>query len=290
MPPLTPPEDDHRRGLADRPGRVLVLIFGAVITIALLAAGTFNVVSAIAHDEAITAVSFPGSVRHVRFAVGNGDVTVVGRSGSEREGISGTRTVSRGLTSPTFDERVEGDTLTIDSSCAAHVGWCSVSYSISVPVDVTVTVESGSGDVTVQGVTADTAITSSSGDVRADSVGALVARATSGDLTVAGATGRVELTTRSGDISASGLSGGTATVESSSGDVDLQFSTDPMSVEARSSSGDVSLIVPADGAAYRVAIQTSSGHESVAVKQDPSSEHRLSATTSSGDIRIFATR
>jgi DUF4097 and DUF4098 domain-containing protein YvlB len=74
--------------------------------------------------------------------------------------------------------------------------------------------------------------------------------------------------------------------ESSSGSVDLTFSTAPSSVDAKSSSGDVTVLLPSGDETYKVDTDTSSGDESARVKTDPSSVRTIKAETSSGDITV----
>ena len=263
-----------------------MLLAGGLVTLVLLAFGTFNLVTIVAHDESTSTVAFPSSIRHLHLALGGGDVTLIGSASAERDGITGNRTITRGLTSPTYGERVDGDTLTIESSCAAVFNWCTIAYSLTVPPDVAITTDAGSGDVTIRGVVGDVSIDGGSGDVQADDVATFAAHTGSGDITVTGASGPVVLTAGSGEIYAGDLRGPTADVETRSGSILLAFTADPMRVEARASSGDVTVILPNDDAAYRIATATSSGTERVAAKQDPAGERRVSVTTSSGDLVV----
>ena len=74
------------------------------------------------------------------------------------------------------------------------------------------------------------------------------------------------------------------TVESSSGDVTLSGLT--AGVNVKTSSGDVSIGVPAGDEAYKVDTKTSSGDESSDVKSDPAATREITARTSSGDVSI----
>ena len=65
----------------------------------------------------------------------------------------------------------------------------------------------------------------------------------------------------------------------------MKFATVPDSVEVESGSGDATLHVP-DGA-YDVKTEVGSGDATVSVKKDPSSPHKVSLTTGSGDASVL---
>lgn len=79
---------------------------------------------------------------------------------------------------------------------------------------------------------------------------------------------------------------GTAvTVETGSGDIDVDLAAVSAPVDLRAGSGDVSVTVPRDGA-YAVRTGTGSGDEDVEVTSDASASARLDVETGSGDIEI----
>lgn len=68
--------------------------------------------------------------------------------------------------------------------------------------------------------------------------------------------------------------------------MDLEFRTAPTKVDARSSSGDVTVLLPNGTETYRVDADTKSGDEVSRVKVDPASTRIITLETSSGDATV----
>lgn len=172
----------------------------------------------------------------------------------------------RGDARPTSGQRVSGDgVLTFSDGCT---GSCYIDYRLEVPATATVRLDNSSGRISVAGV-AGAELVSDSGAVRAERIA-----------------GPLKIRTSSGDITAAGLTGPSADIRSGSGDARVDFAAQPASLAARTTSGDVTLKVPS--APYQVDVSTSSGDRDVSVPTSPSAASRLSAKTTSGDIRISA--
>jgi DUF4097 and DUF4098 domain-containing protein YvlB len=105
-----------------------------------------------------------------------------------------------------------------------------------------------------------------------------------GDVQARGFGGDQELASSAGSVSALQASARRVSVRSSAGNVIAELLSAPDDVTAHTSSGDVVVTVPAGR--YAVTAHTTSGHSEVGVQQDPTSAHRIDATTSSGDITI----
>ncbi|MEV7442393.1 DUF4097 family beta strand repeat-containing protein [Streptomyces sp. NPDC091204] len=192
-----------------------------------------------------------------------GSIEVTAGTGT---GVTVHRTVHyRGDTAPTPGQRVSAGVLTFSGGCS---GSCYVDYRLEVPASAKVKLESSSGRITVAGVAA-AEVEADSGDVRAERIA-----------------GPLKIRTSSGDITAAGLSGPSADVHSDSGDARMDFTAAPTSVLAETSSGDVTLKVPQ--ASYRFAVSTTSGARDIGLAEDPAATSRLSAKTTSGDVRISA--
>jgi|1186.fasta_scaffold00772_4 hypothetical protein len=146
---------------------------------------------------------------------------------------------------------------------------CKTSYVLTVPKDLGLTVDSSSGDITVSGIPGGATLKTSSGNIEVHDVG-----------------GPLSLSSSSGDIEADGLTATSVTAHSSSGGADLDFAVAPQNVEAKSSSGDVSIRIPSGDESYKVETDTSSGDESANVKNDPNATRTIQAKTSSGDVAI----
>ncbi|MFD9356824.1 DUF4097 domain-containing protein [Streptomyces sp. NPDC060031] len=181
-------------------------------------------------------------------------------------GVTVRRTVHyRGDTAPAPGQRVSGGVLTFTNGCS---GSCYIDYRLEVPASAAVRLDNSSGRITVTGV--------ASADLSSDS----------GPVTAERITGPLKVRTSSGRITAAGLSGPSAQVHSDSGDARLDFTAAPKSVTAETGSGDVTLKVPA--APYEIAVSTTSGDREVALPSTPAAASRLSAKTTSGDLRISA--
>ncbi|MFJ6779481.1 DUF4097 family beta strand repeat-containing protein [Streptomyces yangpuensis] len=203
--------------------------------------------------EAVTAVEVTGTR--------SGSIEVTPGTGP---GVTVRRTVHyRGDTAPTPGQQVSGGVLTFTDGCSGN---CSIDYRLEVPATAKVTLESDSGDITVTGVAA-AEVEADSGDVRAE-----------------GIAGPLRIRTSSGGITATGLAGPSASVHSASGDARLDFAKAPASVLAETTSGDVTLRVPASP--YRLAVSTTSGARDVTLPDDASAPSHLTARTTSGDVRI----
>ncbi|MFC9299101.1 DUF4097 domain-containing protein [Streptomyces sp. NPDC057011] len=205
--------------------------------------------------EAVSAVEVTGARA--------GSIEVVAGAGP---GVGIRRTVHyRGDAVPTPGQRVTGGVLSFDNGCS---GSCYIDYRLEVPASATVRLESSSGRITVTGV--------AGADVQADS-GAVTAERIAGPLKVR---------TSSGPITAGGLAGPSAHLRSDSGDTRVEFSRAPASVDAETSSGNVTLKVPSS--AYRIEVSTTSGDREVTLPTDPAAPSHLSARTTSGDVRLSA--
>ncbi|MFE5805425.1 DUF4097 family beta strand repeat-containing protein [Streptomyces sp. NPDC056491] len=205
--------------------------------------------------EAVTAVRVAGArAGSIEVTPGTGPGVTIRRTVHYREGAA-----------PTPGQKVTDGVLTFTDGCSTS---CYVDYRLEVPATATVELESTSGDISVAGVAA-AVVTADSGTVRAERIG-----------------GPLKVRTSSGDITATGLSAPSADVHSDSGDAQLEFTGAPSSVLAETTSGNVTLTVPP--APYRVAVSTSSGDRDVTVPDDASAPSRLSAKTTSGDVRISA--
>jgi hypothetical protein len=264
MPPL--PARGGGGPQADRPGRVLLLFVGALLTLALIAGTTFVLVSFLAHEESTANVSFPGPIRHLVLDLGHGAVTV---RGGDRTGVSGTRVVSRGLNTPALDERVDGDTLTLHVSCPNVTPWCGVTYVLDVPRDVDV-----SGSISDDSFAA----TDLSGDISV--------QATAGEISLDRVSGTLDLGTHAGRVSATDVTSQQVTASTTAGVVSLSFAAPPRSVTTAARAGGIEIQVPNDGTPYRV--DTGSSHHSVdvSVTIDRNAEHTITAIADPGSVQV----
>ncbi|TMS00104.1 DUF4097 family beta strand repeat-containing protein [Nonomuraea basaltis] len=156
----------------------------------------------------------------------------------------------RGDDKPKAEHKVEGEALFVTYDCASTLGSCSVDYKIEIPKGLPVDLESGSGNITLRGLTGD-----------------------------------IEVRVGSGDVDASELAGKKVVAEAGSGNVELKYTAAPDSAQVKVGSGDAVLNVP-DGA-YDVKTDVGSGDETVSVKADGSSPRKISLTSGSGDVSVL---
>jgi hypothetical protein len=267
LPPVAPPRSTTAPGPGGpAAGRVLVLLIGAVLTVAFLATGAFAVAGHLGHEERTDAVAAPAGLRRIVIDVPSGSITVRGTAAGD---VRGTRHVSRDLVAPNLSEQVEGDTLRYRATCPLFiVHSCGVSYDLEVPRDVSLVLNTHAGTVRVAGIDGDVDANSTAGPVEADDMG-----------------GTLELTSGAGHVRGTGLRSDRVTSGSGAGGVDLVFDRAPTSVSARSGAGAVAVTVPDDGRAYRVDAH-GAGAETVDVPQDRTSANTIAVSSSAGPVTV----
>ncbi|KAA2248438.1 DUF4097 domain-containing protein [Solihabitans fulvus] len=229
-------------------------------------------------------------------------------SGSVRlrtqDGATGTtvhREVHYATNKPGVTQQVDGGDTLVLRGCGENN--CSVDYDVVAPTGVKITggvgsgsieltkvaeadVRTSSGSVTARGVAGSVRVEVGSGSVTLSDVGgAATVKSSSGSVALDGVRGALAVQAGSGRIRGANLGGDQADVKTSSGEIDLGFTT-MASVTAQTGSGDVTLTVPKGN--YRVAVDTNSGNRSVDVVQDPAATHALTLHTSSGDVAVKA--
>ncbi len=153
----------------------------------------------------------------------------------------------------------------------------SISYDVTVPAQTKLKSESGSGDVTVDGVAGPLEANSGSGSLKVSHIGSEVhARTGSGDVQVADVHGSARLSSGSGSINATGIGGGLI-ASSGSGDISLA-QTAAGDVEIQTGSGSVN-VKGANGA-----VKAQSGSGGISVEGTPAGDWRLH--TGSGDVEV----
>ncbi|MFK4087694.1 DUF4097 family beta strand repeat-containing protein [Kribbella sp. NPDC020789] len=156
-----------------------------------------------------------------------------------------------------------------DTNCGFLSLNCKTTYVLTVPRDVKLTVKNSSGSIKVSGMTGETELKTNSGDITVDGLG-----------------GTLRMESSSGDLDGAGLTATTVTTKSSSGSTELGFNSAPESVDAKASSGDVSIVVPSGTETYKVDSHTSSGDNEPNVRVDPAATRSITVKTSSGDVSI----
>ncbi len=200
----------------------------------------------------------------VVLTVESGDVSVI------RGDVDGVQ-VSYGATgigdAPWVDAEVSGDTVYLDGHCGEGLS-CGVDVAIVVPAGVGVAVETGSGDVSLSGLTAGGVVHTGSGDIAVSCV-----------------EGDWSLDTGSGDIAGLCLRAPALDAHTGSGDVSLVWSEPVFYAGVETGTGDVVLAVPRG--AYDVDLDTGSGDVALAgIELTPGGDRVLEVSTGSGDIAV----
>jgi DUF4097 and DUF4098 domain-containing protein YvlB len=151
---------------------------------------------------------------------------------------------------PVITEQWQGDVLRIHVRCANGTPECSVNYRLTVPSDTAISVLTGAGDLVVRDLTSD-----------------------------------LKLDTKAGKVTASGVRSPTADTRTSAGDVDLTFAAAPGSIVANSSAGNVTVTVPQSDV-YQVDARSGAGSTDVNLRQEASSDRKIVAHTSAGNVKV----
>ncbi len=254
-----PPPPRRNRGV-----RTLWLVFGAVLFVGALTWGAYEVVSILSHEERTEINTYP-SAGLATVDVGNdgGSVRVVATDGDE---VVVRAEISEGLRATGERQEVVGDVLELRASCPNFGSeWCGVSYELQVPRDLALVVRADSGSVDVTGMTGVV-------DVDADN----------GSIELTGLRGTIRASTDNGRVEGFDLRSQSVTVDSDNGSVTLEFAEAPTTVMATTDNGSVEVVVPDDGEAYRVDVQSDNGSETDDVLEDPASPRSITIRTDNG--------
>jgi DUF4097 and DUF4098 domain-containing protein YvlB len=241
--------------------------YGIAISVALILGGVYWALTGLTEDTKVSQHSYPVDGQALTIEARSADVEV--RTGDGEE-IKIERQFERNVFGSDPKEKYEDGTLKLrDTGCGFLSFGCHTNYIVTVPKDVKVALESSSGDLKVSGVPAGADLKSSSGDIEVHNVG-----------------GALTMESSSGDLEAQALTATTVSTHSSSGSVDLDFANQPNSVDAESSSGDVTIRIPPGTDPYKVDTETSSGDKVNSIQSAPSATRTIKAHTSSGDVTI----
>lgn len=185
--------------------------------------------------------------------------------------VSMTRSYTWSLGKPSISNQLDGDLLSISSSCPFSVGiGCSGHVRLVVPKDLEVRVHNSDGSLTLRNLDGPVDVSTSDGSINASNL-----------------TGQVKLRSSDGSIVVTELRSDDVDAATSDGSVRLSFAVDPSTVTSHSSDGSIEVVVPPDGTAYNVTATTSDGSRDVSVPTDPSSARRMQLSTSDGSIRVL---
>ncbi|MFC0626623.1 DUF4097 family beta strand repeat-containing protein [Kribbella deserti] len=241
--------------------------FGVAVSVALILGGGWWAVSQLTESEQTKQLEFPVSGTSLRIESSDNDLEI--RSGDVSQ-ITVSRKAERNLFSDDPEESYKDGVLELkDTGCGfLSIGGCDTEYVIVIPKNLALKVDNSSGEILAVGL-------SNGADLKTSS----------GQIELHGVSGEVKAQTSSGSIEGQALGEGQYRAKVSSGDVELEFAAAPSSVDAESSSGDVTIEVPGADV-YAVEAETSSGETDNLLKQDPAATRKIRAKSSSGDVKL----
>jgi Toastrack DUF4097 len=266
-------------------GRWVALAIGLPIVLALIGwAGLTGVALAGQASYPVRlAVQVHGST--VSLSAGSADVRVTQVAGSQLR-LTGTAHYSLIRSTVTWHTTPSG--VTVSPRCHFVTGVCSFDLHAVVPEGKRALISTGSGNVTLAGLSGPVSAGTGSGDIHAENILDAVSMQTgSGDVsgaTVSGA--KVTLKTGSGDISIAGLAGAKVIASAGSGNITLTFTEVPARVHVDNGSGNVTLVLPPGSTQYQVNANTDSGNREVHVPTSSVSQHVITVSDGSGNISI----
>ncbi|WP_436760667.1 DUF4097 family beta strand repeat-containing protein [Streptosporangium sp. V21-05] len=221
-----------------------MLVAGAVVGSVFLLSGCDLGLDFRERQQEVVSYDVTDKLTALDVAAGSGDLVV---TESDRPAVHVTETIHWRGDRPTPSHSVDGGTLTLRDECRGN---CSVDYKVEIPRGLKTKLDTGSGTITMRGLT-----------------------------------GEVNAVSGSGEIEAGGLTAKRFTAETGSGDIEARFSAAPEGVEIETGSGDVVAYLPRGG--YDVTAETGSGDETVEVTKDPASSRKVTLRTGSGDAQVL---
>lgn len=249
-------------------GARIAVVFGVLFALACVGWGVVVVLDLLTHQHATTTRSLPTAPARVVVHV-DGSVRVDAAAAGTPSSLQVRRRWA--LARLRYSETMQGDTLTIDSSCFG-IGPlpCSTDLRIAVPASTVLDVHAKGGAVRVTGMRAPAVLSSSAGSVTASDIAAPTLR----------------MSSSAGSVRGSDLVVPVVDARSSAGSVGLDLATAPSGVVADSSAGSVTVRVPPGSGPYRVDARTSAGRRKVDLPSDPGSPRSIRAHSSAGSVTV----
>lgn len=268
-----------------RPRMTPVRRIAVVVAVLLVAQATLGLLSVMSRSTTVTHKSFDVESSVLTVDIESTDIEV--RAG-DVDTVELTRTVDAGIVSPVTTETSDeaGIHLRADCSTSWLVGMCDVDYLLVVPKDMRINIEAGSGDIKVDGISADVTVSVGSGSIElTDLSGTVDAEASSGDIDLARISGDLTAVTSSGSINADRIGSDQVDASASSGDVSVTFEDSPSTVDVQTGSGDITIEVPNDGTSYKVDAPANEDNV-IDVPINSNASRVISASVGSGEITI----
>lgn len=247
-----------------RENRTAGNVWRVLIGVFLVVLGAFALLTAVGiGDQEESTTTFSG-VTSIVLDLDNASVDIEGGDGE----VVVAKDVSLGLLGGSATEEQDGDTLRVVLDCQPVLGFgCRGSYRLTVPADVEVNGGTSNGAIGLENLAGPVDVASSNGRIEME-----------------GLTADVKVTTSNGAIEGIGLSTPQLSASSSNGRITLSFDVAPDSVSARTSNGEVEVVLPSDAPPYAVDASTSNGSVDTSIRTDPSAPLTLDVDTSNGDV------
>lgn len=230
--------------------RTLLTVVGTILTVAVIA-GVVLGASILKRGTTVSTSDIElGDSTQIVIDAGSSDLRIVqGNSDVVRV----TAHITSGLRKTDFQIGRRGDEIKIVSGCQTWLNpGCGVQTTLAIPEGFPVEIHTTSGDVVVRSVEE----------------------------------GVLKIVSGSGDIDGSGLTLDELQAQTSSGDIQATFATQPFGFKATTASGDISALMPAGKRTYVVTTESTSGDVSSQLDSDPGGRGLVRATTGSGDIDL----
>jgi len=265
------------------PARVLTLVIGVPLVLALIGWLGFSTVALVAQTSYPVSYVIPVTGGRLVAGVGGGNVTL--RQGPGQTAHL-TGTVQYDLIRPGVSESTDPNGTNLDVRCRIPVGSCGLNATLEVPAQTAVTLSSGGGDMNVSGID-DVNLSSGGGDVAISGPGGLTSVDTfGGNLTASDLAGILTFSTSGGDITGNDLAAPTAYISSSGGNITLVFAKTPAKLEITSGGGDITVLVPHGTTTYHITGSADGGNDSESVPTSSLSRNTINVESGGGDITI----
>ncbi|MEV0617118.1 DUF4097 family beta strand repeat-containing protein [Nonomuraea sp. NPDC050404] len=229
---------------------------------ALLVAATGGCGVDLEAEEVHATHSFPFTGTDLKISASLGGVRVL-------PGTGGAVQVERWVRGKAAEEpawSLRDGALRLSANCNMVFGDCGARYHVKVPPGVRLSVDAADG-IILNGLTQD--VDASSRE----------------RIQVTGASGRLRLRSE-GAIDGEGLKSAHVRGRTSDGAIDLAFTDPPDNLDLQSRDGRVTARVPSG--AYAVTVRSTDGNERSEVRNDRKSTRKITARSTTGDVRILA--
>ena len=233
------------------PVKVALRLVGAALVLVLVIGGGYSVATSFAHTEKQESFSVAAQgIDTIVLDVGVGDLRVRTAPGVTQIEVDVERRGSWRL--PHFDSARDGGTLRLTGGCSGpRMGNCATDVVVRAPEGLRLQVRAGVGAIRASGSYA-----------------------------------QVQATASTGEVALTDLTSDRTTATSSVGTVLAVFARAPMEVQASSSTGEVTVVVPDDGTTYAVRSQVGVGSTQISVPDDDASDRSIVASSSVGSVRV----